>query len=202
MSKKFTRLNRDASYGEEGIHGRCEKAVKCANCGESHKSTDKRCNMFQYNMELKKIIAENNISLREAEDISKIHNPIKLPRITNIRTWPKIDTNNKNSLIFEDTRIGGVAIFIKNNICVEKIRSIDAAVDEVDCVGMRIKNIEECEEVDILGIYRRPEPTAKKTWKNLLSSLKEEKNIVLTGDFNAHNVIWNCEDTDRNGEEI
>lgn len=53
----------------------------------------------------------------------------------------------------------------------------------------------------MLGIYRLGS-TAKKTWRNLLSSLKEEKNIILTGDFNAHNVIWNCKDTDRNEEVL
>lgn len=71
--------------------------------------------------------------------------------------------------------IGGVAVFIKNNISVEEIRNIDVTEDEMDCVGLRIKNIEECEEVVMLRIYR-PGSTAKKTWRNLLSSLKEEKN--------------------------
>lgn len=107
----------------------------------------------------------------------------------------------KNRISNTGRGIGGVGIFIKGGIGVEEI-DMGVAEDEVDCVGIRIKNIEECEEAAILGIYRRPGPTTKKTWRNLLSSLKEEKNIILTGDFNAHNVIWNCEDTDRNGEVL
>lgn len=31
--------------------------------------------------------------------------------------------------------IGGVAVFIKNNISVEEIRNIDVTEDEMDCVG-------------------------------------------------------------------
>lgn len=84
----------------------------------------------------------------------------------------------------------------------EEIRNLEIEEGKIDCVGIRIKNIEECEEIALIGIYRRSGPTNKWMWRNLVGSLKEEKNIVITGDFNAHNVIWNCEDTDRNGEII
>lgn len=92
--------------GEEGIHGRCEKPLSCTSCGEAHKSTDRRCNVYQYNMELKKVMAENNVSLREAEGILKIDIPKKLPRVINIRTWPEIKI--RNNLTFEDQRKRGM----------------------------------------------------------------------------------------------
>lgn len=88
--------------GEERMHGRCEKSLRCANCGEAYKSTDRRCSVYQYNMELKKVMAENNVSLREAEELLKIDNPKKLPSVTNIRAWPEIKT--RNNLTFEDQR--------------------------------------------------------------------------------------------------
>lgn len=53
-------------------------------------------------MELKKIMAENNVSLREAEELLKIDNPKKFPSVTNIRAWPEIKT--RNNLTFEDQR--------------------------------------------------------------------------------------------------
>jgi len=109
----------------------------------------------------------------------------------------------KNRINDTERGIGGVAIFVKNNIIGEEIRNIDVEEEELDCVGIRIKDIEECEEVAVIGVYRRPgRITTKGTWRKLLNSLKEEKNIILTGDFNAHNVAWNCEDTDRNGEDL
>lgn len=71
---------------EEGIHGKCEKPIRCANCEKEHKSTNRRCNIYQYNAELKRIMAENNISLKESEGLIKVNKIKELPSIMNIRS--------------------------------------------------------------------------------------------------------------------
>lgn len=51
----------------------------------------------------------------------------------------------------------------------------------------------------ILTVYRKPGFTeAKGTWEKLLSDFKGQK-VIMMGDFNAHNIIWNCNKTDKNG---
>lgn len=81
----------------------------------------------------------------------------------NIITEIKIGTNDtfnvtryrsivKNRINDIGRGIGRVAIFIKNNIVVEEIRNMDVDEEELDCVGIRIKNIEEWEEVAMIGI--------------------------------------------------
>lgn len=47
-------------------------------------------------------MAENNVSIREAEEILKIDRQKMLPSATNIRAWPEITT--RNNLTFEDQR--------------------------------------------------------------------------------------------------
>jgi len=84
--------------GEEGIHGRYDKPVRCANCGKGHKSTDRKCNIYQYNAELKRVMAENNISLREAEGLIKVDKTIELPSVTNIKSWPEINVCTRGIL--------------------------------------------------------------------------------------------------------
>lgn len=55
----------------EKEHGRCEENVRCANCGGLHKATFKRCPDYEINWQLKKIMAEENVSIFEAKEIYK-----------------------------------------------------------------------------------------------------------------------------------
>lgn len=72
--------------GKEETHERCEKSVKCANCREEHKSTYRKCKVYKYNMELKKITAENNVSLRGTESLVIRDKPQKMPSLTSKRS--------------------------------------------------------------------------------------------------------------------
>lgn len=47
-------------------------------------------------------MAENNISLKEAIDLNRMDRK-ELPSITNVKSWPRINT--RNSPTFEDIRI-------------------------------------------------------------------------------------------------
>lgn len=56
-------------------------------------------------------------------------------------------------------------------------------------------------KIDIIGVYRRlGKKTKKNTWVNLIKKCKKKNGIILTGDFNAHHSLWNCERSDENGE--
>lgn len=76
--------------------------MKCANCGEKHRSTDKKCKVYEYNVEVKKAMAENNVSFKEAESLVVVHKPQIMPSLTSKRFWPEIEA--RNSLTLEDIR--------------------------------------------------------------------------------------------------
>jgi len=52
-------------------HGRCERPKRCRNCEGEHKSTDKKCRIYEWNKNIATIMAYNNASYREAVLILK-----------------------------------------------------------------------------------------------------------------------------------
>lgn len=50
----------------KAFHGPCEDTATCVNCGGNHKAMDKTCSVFQNNLEINRVKAENNISAYEA----------------------------------------------------------------------------------------------------------------------------------------
>lgn len=40
------------------------------------------------------------------------------------------------------------------------------------------------------------------TWTRLIKGNNDNAEVVATGDFNVHNIVWNCVDTDINGERL
>lgn len=52
----------------DDFHGICDRDFKCSNCGKDHRPTDKNCDKFKYNEEIKKAIAMDNINVTEAKD--------------------------------------------------------------------------------------------------------------------------------------
>lgn len=55
----------------ENFHGEYLKEPKCVNCKEKHRSTDKKCFIYVYNFNLKRLMADRNISIYEAMNIIK-----------------------------------------------------------------------------------------------------------------------------------
>lgn len=52
-------------------------------------------------------------------------------------------------------------------------------------------------------MYRRPgRKIPKRVWDNLLKNKKNEQTWIIGGDFNSHNVTWNCRNTDINGNNL
>lgn len=52
----------------EDFHGECRRDLKCINCGGSHRPTDKNCEKFKLNSEIKKVMAVENVNVVEARD--------------------------------------------------------------------------------------------------------------------------------------
>lgn len=52
----------------EGFHGECRKDLKCSNCGGSHRPTDRNCEKFKLNSEIKKIMVVENVNVVEGRD--------------------------------------------------------------------------------------------------------------------------------------
>lgn len=52
----------------EQFHGHCTKDWAYINCGWKHKPTDRRCDAYRYNQEIKKIIAEASVNVYEAKE--------------------------------------------------------------------------------------------------------------------------------------
>lgn len=42
----------------------------------------------------------------------------------------------------------------------------------------------------------------KKQWENVMRFDDNGLETIITGDFNAHNILWNCQDTDANGDNL
>ncbi|KMQ90819.1 rna-directed dna polymerase from mobile element jockey [Lasius niger] len=107
-----------------------------------------------------------------------------------------ITKNRRSGLI---TGAGGVAMLIKKGIKFEEIKNIQVNSNNIEALGVRIKGLDRA--INLIGIYRKPGETEQPgVWKRLVESSGDIESLILTGDFNAHNRVWNCEQTDKNGE--
>lgn len=52
----------------EKFHGHCNRDWRCINCGGRHKPTDRRCDVYKYNQEVKRVMAEACVSVYEAKE--------------------------------------------------------------------------------------------------------------------------------------
>lgn len=111
-----------------------------------------------------------------------------------------------NVLMHNDNRqgeggMGGVAIFSRNYFTVEELDRQGRDIESVEWTGCRIKTMEGY--LNIIEVYRRPGPIIRKIrWNKLLRGINNKEGIIIAGDFNAHNRIWNCKSTDRVGDDL
>lgn len=92
---------------------------------------------------------------------------------------------------------GGVMLLVKKGISQSRLQNFQTTSRNIDCVGAVIHGVRY--DIKILVIYRKPGYVEKNgTWRKMINKFKDSK-IIMMGDFNAHNVLWNCHCTDRNG---
>jgi len=90
----------------EPSHGRYERPKKCRNCKGKHKSTDKKCSMYEWNKNIATIKAYNNVSYREAvlilkgkEDSQKMSS---YNRYEEPSQWPSLSKSRRESKNFQN----------------------------------------------------------------------------------------------------
>lgn len=80
-------------------------------------------------------------------------------------------------------------------------KDIGSKIKGFETIGIKLKG--EVGNRHIIGMYRKSgKRENKSTWEKLLKNKKKEEIWIIGGDFNAHNTIWNCNNTDINGYNL
>lgn len=100
------------------------------------------------------------------------------------------------------SRGGGIVFLVKKNLAFKEITSCTIQNDKIEITGIRLLNTSP--SIDIVACYRIPGLTLSQTeWFDIANSIDcNQTHAILIGDFNAHNIKWNCETTDKNGERF
>lgn len=92
---------------------------------------------------------------------------------------------------------------VKSDIKHNSMKVIGNRPGEMECAGISMNVAGR--ETNIIGIYKRPGGTNRPgIWKNIVEKNKTGNNceMIIPGDFNAHNRAWNCDMTDNNGTKL
>lgn len=99
------------------------------------------------------------------------------------------------------SRGGGILFFIRNNLAFREIDNISSPDPTVEICGVEINNVNPSRE--ILACNRSPGATlSRDLWHAIIQNVKNNKNSILVGDFNAHHTFWNCDNIDANGTRL
>ena len=67
--------------------------------------------------------------------------------------------------------------------------------------GIRLTNTKPC--IDIVVCYRPPgKNLSQDEWNKITWNVNTDRLTILVGDFDAHNMAWNCKYTDTNGKRL
>lgn len=139
----------------------------------------------------------------QLEMFLKQHKPhIMLCSETNLNNRYKINFKNYNihRCDRETNSGGGTAIFINNNIAFERI-AIPNDIKSIECCAIKIKT-KDGMKIVLVSIYKPP--TSKIIASELTKLVKLEPNakVIIAGDFNAHNKLWNSHKNCITGNQI
>lgn len=133
----------------------------------------------------------------------KQHKPhIMLCSETNLTERHRINFSNYNSHRCDrkTNNGGGTAIFVHNNIAFERIL-IPSDIKSIECCAIKIKTIDGSKLV-IISIYKPPKNRIDVSELTKLNKLEPNAKIIIAGDFNAHNLLWNSYKTCITGKQI
>lgn len=96
---------------------------------------------------------------------------------------------------------GGILIFCKEDIKIEVIEEWKDLDEDFDICGIRIKH--GSTNMNIIGVYRRPNKSVNPgEWTKITNFNRKGMDTLIMGDFNAKNILWNCNNTEPNGEGL
>lgn len=94
---------------------------------------------------------------------------------------------------------GGIILLIRRNLAFRQIKNLSAPNENVEICGINFNNISP--PLDIITCYRTPGHTlSQDQWDCIINNININKSTIFLGDFNAHNITWNCRQTDKNGD--
>ena len=94
---------------------------------------------------------------------------------------------------------GGILIMIRKSIAFQEI-PINSPDYSVEICKFRLTNT--TPSIDVIVCYRHPGSLSQDQWNSIVSSTNNNHPCLLIGDFNAHNIIWNCYETNTNGRHL
>ena len=101
----------------------------------------------------------------------------------------------------QQTRGGGILVLVRKNIAFKQIVNIKSPDDRVEVCGLQITNT--CPNIDIIVCYRPPGfLMTQSQWDILTNNASANANTIFLGDFNSHNIIWNCYKNCTNGDRF
>lgn len=105
----------------------------------------------------------------------------------------RIDRNN---------RPGGDLIFlIRKSVNYTVIHNLCNISDNLETGAIKI--LDESPEFVLAGCYRVPGfNVSQSEWDQYFNSINSQGPCLIFGDFNSHNIHWNCSHTDTNGKKI
>lgn len=122
---------------------------------------------------------------------------------THLNERHKLHFNEYN--IYRNDRVssgggGGTAIFVNKNIACERI-VIPNELKSIECCAIKMKTIDGSKLV-LFSIYKPP--TSKLVVSELTKLFRLEQNakVMIAGDFNAHNKLWNSHKNCATGNQI
>ncbi|KAK2574685.1 hypothetical protein KPH14_012943, partial [Odynerus spinipes] len=96
------------------------------------------------------------------------------------------------------SRGGGILILIRKNMAFSEIRNLSSPDESVELSGIHLNHLNP--PLSLIACYRTPGQTlTQDQWDNIVINGAKNGNCIFMGDFNAHNIIWNCKYTDSNG---
>ena len=142
----------------------------------------------------------NSIKKHKAE-IMRILNKKKL----HIFCINETKLNSNETMKFDDYNImrtdrnsrgGGVATLIHNNLSYEKINNLDSFGFELIATKVKLKNI----YLNIINVYIPPRKNNHDIFfcSEFFEKLKSLEPFILCGDFNSHSKNWNCTKYNKN----
>lgn len=96
------------------------------------------------------------------------------------------------------SRGGGILMLIRSCLAYEEMADISTPDASVEICGICVNNVNP--NVNIIVCYRAPGfSLSQDKWDEIFNNVKYNSNTIIFGDFNSHNINWNCKHTDVNG---